>query len=91
MSATQNSTSPSPTSLAGLSRSQKLELRARLEERERRRCAIDAEYWLFKYARTKDEHDPSQAAKPFPDKDYIREIVRFWLSTRMNIVEKTGR
>lgn len=75
--------------MAGLSRKQKLELRARLEERERRRCATDAEYWLFKYARTKDEHDPSQAAKPFPDREYIREVVRFWLSTRMNIVEKS--
>lgn len=75
--------------MAGLTRSQKLELRARLEEKERRRCAADAEYWLFKYARTKDEHDPSQAAKPFPEKAYIREVVRFWLSTKMNIVEKS--
>lgn len=43
---------------------------------------------MFKYARTKDEHDPSIAAKPFPDKEYIREIVRFWLSSKMNIIEK---
>ena len=44
---------------------------------------------MFRYARTKDEHDPSLAAKPFPEKAYIREVVRFWLSTRMNIVEKS--
>ncbi len=75
--------------MAGLNRKQKLELRSRLEERERRRCAQDPEYWLFRYARTKDEHDPSLAAKPFPEKAYIREVVRFWLSTRMNIVEKS--
>lgn len=72
-----------------LSRPQKLELLAALKEKERRRCARDAEYWLFNYAFTKDEHDPSIVAKPFPDKEYIREIVRFWLTHRMNLVEKS--
>jgi hypothetical protein len=75
--------------LQGLNRKQLLELRARLEEVERRRCARDAEYWLFKYAKTKDEHDPTIAAKPFPDKAYIHEVVRFWLANRMNIIEKS--
>jgi hypothetical protein len=89
MPVTQTSTNPSPNSWQHLSRRQKLELRVRLEERERRRCAADAEYWLFKYARTKDEHDPSIAAKPFPDKAYIHELVRFWLAQRMNIIEKS--
>src|ERR1700677_2035841 len=89
MSQTKNSTKPSQTFLAGLTRSQKIELRARLEEKERRRCIADAEYWLFKYARTKDEHDPSQAAKAFPDKEYIREVVRFWTSTRMKVAKKS--
>lgn len=88
MPATKNSTNPSPN-LSHLSRQQKLELRLRLEEKERRRCARDAEYWLFRYARTRDEHDPEIVAKPFPDKPYIRELVRFWLSSRMNIVEKS--
>jgi hypothetical protein len=63
-----------------LDRKQRLELRAALEEKERRRCARDAEYWLFKYARTRDEHDPSIAAKPFPDKAYIRELVQMMCS-----------
>ena len=84
-----NLTEQLPTSLAHLSRQQKLELKAALEERERRRCARDAEYWLFKYAKTRDEHDPSIAAKPFPDKEYIRELVRFWLAGKMNIIEKS--
>lgn len=75
--------------MQGLNRKQLLELRARLEEVERRRCARDAEYWLFKYAKTKDEHDPTIAAKPFPDKAYIRELVRFWLASQMNIIEKS--
>jgi len=60
-----------------------------LEEQERRRCARDAEYWLFKYAKTRDEHDPSISAKSLPNKPYIRELVRFWLGSRMNIIEKS--
>jgi hypothetical protein len=89
MPATKNSNRILPTSLASLSRSQKVELLARLEEKERRRCAQDAAYWLSRYARTRDEHDPSQAAKAFPDKDYIREVVQFWLAHKMNIIEKS--
>jgi len=84
-----NSTGRFPHSLQNLNRLQKLKLVSALQEKERRRCAADAEYWLFKYARTRDEHDSSIAAKPFPDKEYIRELVRFWLANRMNIVEKS--
>ena len=39
--------------------------------------------------RTQDEHDESIAAKPFPDKKYIREMVRLWLATQMNLWEKS--
>jgi len=39
--------------------------------------------------RTRDEHDPSIAAKPFPNKPYIREMVRLWQATKMNIWEKS--
>jgi hypothetical protein len=61
----------------------------RLEEQERRLCAADAMYWFFNYARTKDEHDPSVAAKPFPPKAYIKELVDFWLNHKMNLYEKS--
>src|ERR1700722_5434104 len=89
MPATQNSTTPSPLCLERMNRQQKLELRAALEEKERRRCAADAEYWLFKYAKTRDEHAPTVTAKPFPDKEYIRELIRFWLRGKMNLIEKS--
>jgi hypothetical protein len=56
---------------------------------ERRKCAQDPEYWLFKYVRTRDEHDPTIAAKPFPDKEYLRAIVRFWVQHKMNLYEKS--
>src|SRR5713101_3189350 len=88
MQATKNSTNPSPN-FSLLTRRQKIELRIRLEEKERRRCAADAEYWLFKYARTRDAHDPSIAAKPFPDKAYLRSIIRFWRTHRINLIEKS--
>jgi hypothetical protein len=84
-----NSTERSTISSGHLTRQQKLRLRALIEEKDRRRCARDAEYWLFKYAKTRDEHDPSITAKPFPDKAYIRELVQFWLESRMNIIEKS--
>jgi hypothetical protein len=51
--------------------------------------------WLFgsrelrAQAKTRDEHDPSIEAKPFPDKPYIREVVQFWQTHRMNIWEKS--
>src|ERR1700730_6622666 len=51
--------------------------------------------WLLgdKYAPaqvfTHDEHDPSVAAKPFPDKEYIRYMVKFWLSTKRILWEKS--
>ena len=53
------------------------------DELERRHCADDPEYWLFRYAKTRDEHDPSIGAKPFPDKEYLHFTVRFWLDNRM--------
>jgi hypothetical protein len=59
------------------------------DEVERRRCAEDPEYWLFKYACTRDEHDPSITAKPFPDKEYLHAMIRFWVENRMNLYEKS--
>jgi hypothetical protein len=38
---------------------------------------------------TQDEHDSSIAAKPFPDKEYLRWMVRRWLATRQNLWEKS--
>ncbi|HXJ44096.1 MAG TPA: hypothetical protein VNH18_32720 [Bryobacteraceae bacterium] len=75
--------------MSHLSRHQRVELKAALEEKERRRCARDPEYWLFKYVKTQDEHDTSIAAKPFPDKEYLRWMVRQWLATRQNLWEKS--
>lgn len=38
---------------------------------------------------TKDEHDPTIEAKPFPDKPYIRWMVEQWLAKPMVIWEKS--
>jgi hypothetical protein len=38
---------------------------------------------------TQDEHDPTIAAKPFPDKEYIRWVVGEWASTKQNLWEKS--
>jgi hypothetical protein len=84
-----NSTKQLPASLSHLSRHQKVELQAVFQEKERRQCARDPEHWLFKHVRTQDEHDPSIAVKPFPDKAYIRWMVNQWAATRQNLWEKS--
>jgi len=33
--------------------------------------------------------DPSIAAKPFPDKAYIRQMAEWWLAYKMNLWEKS--
>lgn len=39
--------------------------------------------------RTRDEHDKDVESKPFPDKEYIREMVQFWMTHTMNLWEKS--
>src|SRR5580693_7825689 len=78
-----------PNDFARLDRADLIDALRIADELERRHCANDPEYWLFRYARTRDEHDPTLAAKPFPDKEYLRVMVRFWLEHRMNLYEKS--
>jgi hypothetical protein len=75
--------------LSRLDRASLIESLRLSDELERRRCAADAEYWLFRYARTRDEHDPTVEAKPFPDKQYLRDIVAHWQKYTMNLWEKS--
>jgi hypothetical protein len=56
---------------------------------EFRKCATDPEYWLFTYCRSRDEHDPDCESKPCPDKEYLRELIRFWVRGRMILYEKS--
>jgi hypothetical protein len=79
----------SPIDFKQLDRAALIDALSIADELERRRCAEDPEYWLFRYARTRDEHDPTIAAKPFPDKEYLHEIACFWLEHRMNLYEKS--
>jgi hypothetical protein len=87
---TENNSNPSlPNDFAQLDRAGLIEALRIADELERRRCAEDPEYWLFRYAKTRDEHDPSIGAKPFPAKEYLHIMVRFWLEHRMNLYEKS--
>ena len=63
--------------------------RSAADEQEYRKCAADAEYWFFTHARSRDEHDPDCESKPFPQKEYLHELVRFWLANRLNLYEKS--
>jgi len=73
-----------------LTKKEKLKLRVLLEERERRRYERDPEYWIFsRQVYTHDEHDERVPAKPFPDKQYLREIVRMWQATKRTLWPKS--
>lgn len=84
---------PAP-SLGGLAA---LTLRRRREEaageefiaEELERCRQRFGYWLFAYARTQDEHDPTSFAKPFPRLDYIRILADIVQFERRVAVEKS--
>lgn len=84
---------PAP-SLGGLAA---LTLRRRREEaageefiaEELDRCRQRFGYWLFAYARTQDEHDPTSFAKPFPRHDYIRHIADLLQVERRVAIEKS--
>lgn len=51
---------------------EKRRLLEKLRAREIARCRASFSYFLFKYVLTKDEHDPKNPIKPFPDKAYLR-------------------
>src|ERR1700691_4132653 len=86
-----NSNLSLPNDFARLDRAALIDALRIADELERRHCAEDPEYWLFRFGRTKDEHDASIAAKPFPDKEYLHFMVRFWLEHPMNICEKSSQ
>lgn len=51
---------------------EKLELLETLQAREIAKCAESFEYFLFKYVRTKDEHDRTNPVKRVPKKAYLQ-------------------
>ena len=59
-------------------------------EREKERCAQDPAYFVFKYARTRDEHDRLNPVKGFPDKQYLRVLLDEWHNgSRIQFVAKS--
>lgn len=45
--------------------------------------------WVPGWARTKDEHDPSDPYKPLPDKDYLRLFAYAWVHQSLLAVPKS--
>lgn len=45
--------------------------------------------YLERQVFTQDEHDDTVESKAFPDKAYIRQMVGWWLSSKMNLWEKS--
>lgn len=76
------------TQTLGFSKEQEQAARARLYQ-------LDPVVWLLgddvlaQQVFTQDEHDPSIAAKPFPNKEYIRWIVERFYANKQNLWEKS--
>lgn len=58
-------------------------------ERELERCRERFAYFLFKYCRTQDEHDPTVFAKPFPRLPYVRDLADILQTHRRIAIEKS--
>jgi hypothetical protein len=51
---------------------------SREHEAEIRRCASDPWYWFTKYVKTVDEEDPTDPIKPYPDYEYLHDVIKLW-------------
>lgn len=54
-----------------MGKTQKLQLLAKLHDREIARCRGSLAYFAFNYVKTRDEHDFASPIKPFPRKRYL--------------------
>lgn len=68
---------------------QKLNEDKRLQDLEYITCKNDPYYWMTNWAYTQDTHDPENAIKPFPQKEYIDILVKLWLKEKLLLVPKS--
>ena len=68
---------------------QKLRKDKRLQALEWTHCREDPTYFLLNWAKTLDVHDEVAPIKTFPDKEYIRYLIKVWLNTRLLVVPKS--
>jgi hypothetical protein len=60
-----------------------------LQDAEYFLCREDPYHWLTHWAFTIDEHTPEAPFKLFPDKEYIKIIVKIWLKCKKLIIPKS--
>ena len=68
-----------------------LELEQLSEEKTARRAVRDAHFWLTHCTRTKDEQNLADPFRPFPEKPYIRELLRVLDHEPVVFIEKSRR
>lgn len=51
----------------------------------------DPGLFIFKFAKTMDQNDRENPVKLFPDKEYLHEIIRVFMSEKLILVEKSRR
>ncbi len=60
-----------------------------LQDLEYGLCKKSPYHWLTHWARTLDSHDNENPIKTFPDKEYLKVIVKIWLENKLLLVPKS--
>ncbi len=60
-----------------------------LQDVEWWQCHDSPYYFLINWAFTLDVHDPNNAIKTFPDKEYLRVLVDLWVKEPLLLIPKT--
>lgn len=50
---------------------------------------INSLYWMLAHTRTRDDQDPSQPYKPFPDRDYFEALHKVFINHPVMFIEKS--
>ena len=60
-----------------------------LQDLELAICVEDPYHWLIHWARTLDSHDDKNPIKAFPDKLYLKTLVKIWRENKLLLLPKS--
>lgn len=60
-----------------------------LQDIEYALCRKDPYHWLINWARTLDTHNEENPIQSFPEKEYIKVLVKVWLENKLLLIPKS--
>lgn len=69
--------------------SEKIELAKRNIRAVTERVQREPEFFVFTFARTLDPHNPTEPIRKFPEKQYLKELIRIWWQSKLLIIAKS--